>query len=233
MAQTQQVQSAIAYYVRLLVFQYQLTKAENTIAILVKQLMMDGLPDAVQNAFNVPSPGVPGAVGRQLDILGKYIGIPRNIGEATPLPYFGFVDYAGGGNENGFSNYDGSTNALGVWFLYQYQGARNTDLSDDAYSFMMALKIILNSSDGTLYSIQRFLDTLLPGFVTVTDNQDMTLTYAVSLDSPVAPAVLEPYLPRPMGVGVTISTFSTLGTAGGDTVVTDGGDSILIPGIAL
>lgn len=233
MAVSQQVQSAIAYYVRLLCFQYQLTKAESAIAILVKQLLMDGLPEAVQNAYNVPAPGVPGAVGRQLDILGKYIGIPRNIGEPTPLPYFGFVDYAGGGNENGFTNYDGTTNPLGVFFLYQYQGARNTALSDDAYAFMMALKIILNSSDGTLYSIQRFLDSLLPGFVTVIDNKDMTLTYSVSLDSPVSPVVLEPYLPRPMGVGVTISTFSTLGTAGGDTVVTDDGDSILIPGISL
>lgn len=233
MAVSAQVQSAIAYYVRLLVFQYQLPKAQNTIAILVKQVLMDGLPEAVQNAYNVPQPGVPGAQGRQLDILGKYIGIPRNIGDPTPLPFFGFVDYAGGGNENGFSNYDGTTNPLGVFFLYQYQGTMNTDLSDDSYAFMMALKIVLNSSDGTLYSIQRFLDTLLPGFVTVTDNQDMTLTYTISLDAPVSPTVIEPYLPRPMGVGVTISTFSTLGTDDGDTIVTDGGDGILVPGSAL
>lgn len=233
MAVPAQIQSAIAYYMRLLAFQYQLPKAENTIAILVKQLLMDGLPQAVQDAFKVPTTTSAGAVGKQLDVLGKYIGISRNIGEPTPLPYFGFVDYAGGGNMNGFSNYDGTTNPLGVFFLYQYQGARNTALSDDSYSFMMALKIILNSSDGTLYSIQRFLDVLLPGFVTVIDNQDMTLTYSISVNAPVSPTVLEPFLPRPMGVGINLTTFSTLGTDDGDTIVTDTGDGIKVPGSAL
>lgn len=228
MATPEQLQASVSYYVRLLAFQYGLPKAQATIAALVNQAVMDGLPDAVQNAFNVNT-----AQGAQLDVLGKYIGLPRTIGEPDPLPYFGFVDYAGGGNENGFTDYDGSVNALGVFFQYQYFGQRNTNLSDDAYSFMLALKIILNASDGTLYSIQAFLNALLPGLVTVVDNKNMTLTYNVSPGAPVSPAVLEPYLPKPMGVGVTINTFYTLGTDDGDTVVTDGGDSILIPGISV
>lgn len=222
------LQSAIAYYVRLLVYQYQLPKAQQTIAILVKQLLADGLPEAVQNAFNPAT-----AVGPQLDIVGKYVGLPRTIGDPTPLPFFGFVDYAGGGNENGLSNYDGTTNPDGVFFQYQYNGTRNTALTDDAYAFMMALKIVLNSSDGTLYSIQQFLNTLLPGLVQVVDNKNMTLTYAINVKAPVSPTVIEPYLPKPMGVGIIISTFATLGTDTGDTVVTDTGDSIYIPGVSL
>lgn len=218
----------VAYYVRLLVFQFQLSKAQATIAALVNQSVMDGLPEAVQNAFNIRT-----AVGAQLDVLGKYIGIPRTIGEATPLPYFGFVDYAGGGNPNGFSNYDGTTNPDGVVFQYQYQGQRNTALSDSSYAFMMALKIILNSSDGTLYSIQQFLNALLPGLVSVIDNQDMTLTYSVSVNAPVSPLVLKPYLPKPMGVGVDITIPYTLGTSGGDTIVTEDGDHISIPGFSV
>jgi hypothetical protein len=223
-----QLATQISYYVRLLIFQYQLPKAQATIAILIKQLMMDGLPTAVQNAFNVNT-----AVGPQLDTLGKYIGIPRNIGETTPLPFFGFVDYAGGGNENGFTDYDGSVNTEGIFYQYSYSGQQRTNLSDDSYAFMMALKIVLNSSDGTLYSIQQFLNNLLPGLVQVVDNQDMTLTYSINVKAPVSPAVIEPYLPKPMGVGIIINTFATLGTDGGDTVTTDTGDHILIPGVSL
>jgi hypothetical protein len=225
---TNQINATVAYYVRLLVFQYQLPRAQAMVAAFVNQIVANGLPSAVQEAFNVKT-----AVGDQLDVLGQYIGIPRTIGDPTPLPYFGFVDYAGGGNENGFSNYDGTTNPLAVFFNYQYQGARNTALSDNAYSFMMALKIILNSSDSTLAGIQAYLAELLPGYVTVVDNKDMTLTYSVSVNAPVSPGVLEPYLPKPMGVGINLTTFSTLGTDGGDTIVTDGGDTILIPGSAL
>lgn len=214
----------IAYYVRLLVFEYQLPKAQGTIQILANSLMMDGLPQAVQDAFSPQS-----AVGPQLDIVGKYVGLPRNIGDPTPLPYFGFVDYAGGGNMNGLSNYDGTTNPLAVFYQYQSSGQNNTSLADNAYAFMMALKIVLNSSDGTLFSIQQFLNTLLPGMVQVVDNRDMTLTYSINVNAPVSPTVIEPYLPKPMGVGITLTTFATLGTDGGDTIVTDGGDSIFIP----
>ncbi len=228
MPSTPNIAASVAYYQRLLPYQYQKSKALATIAAFVNQIVLDGLPEAVQNAFNVNQ-----AKGEQLDIVGKYVGLPRTIGDPTPLPYFGFVDYAGGGNENGFSNYDGTTNPLGVFFQYQYQGARNTALSDDAYSFMMNLKIVLNSSDGTLFTIQELLKTLLPGYVTVVDNKDMTLTYSISTNAPVSPTVIEPYLPKPMGVGIEITTFSTLGTDEGDTIVTEGGDTIMIPGSAL
>ncbi len=215
----------VAYYVRLLIFEYQLPRAQQMIASFVNQIVMNGLPETVQNAFNVKT-----AVGAQLDVLGKYIGLPRTVGDPAPLPYFGFVTYAGGGNPHGFTNYDGSTNTDAVFFEYNYQGQRNTALSDASYSFLMALKIILNSSDGTLYSIQKYLDALLPGLVTVVDNKDMTLTYSVYENAPVSPSVLRPYLPKPMGVGVNITTFSFLIADNGDKIITDSGDHIIIPG---
>ncbi len=217
--------SMVAYYVRLIVYQFQLPRAQQMIASLVNQIIMNGLPETVQNAFNVKT-----AIGAQLDVLGKYIGLPRNVGEPAALPYFGFVDYAGGGNPHGFTNYDGSTNADAVFFEYNYQGQRNTALSDSSYSFLMALKIILNSSDGTLYSIQQYLAALLPGLVTVVDNKDMTLTYSIYANAPVSPAVLKPYLPKPMGVGVNITTFALLIADNGDKIITEDGDHILIPG---
>lgn len=202
-------------YVRLLVFQYKLEKAQDTIAIYVKQILGDGFLQAIRDGFDVGT-----AVGPQLDILGKYIGLPRTIGVPVTLPFFGFVRYSGvGDNDNGFRSYSTADNSSGVFYRYGYSGTRNTALSDTSYQFMIALQIILNSSDGTLASIQRYLASLLPGAVTVTDNQDMTLTYTITGQLPVDPTVLQAYLPKPMGVGITIKT--------NDFIVTDGGDGLV------
>lgn len=65
----------INYYANLLIIEYiGKSKAYATIQAVVKMVIMDQLPLAVQNAFNMDST----AVGVQLDILGKYAGVTRN-----------------------------------------------------------------------------------------------------------------------------------------------------------
>lgn len=212
----------ISAYVKLLVFQYQLPKAQAEIAIMAKQFLMDGLILNVRDAYTPTT-----AVGPQLDVVGKYVGLPRTIGAPAPLPWFGFVSSSGGGNMNGLISTQNGFNRNVVFYRAGYQGTRNTALSDTSYAFMMALKIILNSSDGTLYSIDKYLAALLPGAVTVVDNLDMTLTYTVVGNLPVDPTTLAAYLPKPMGVGINIRTADALITEGGDFIVTDGGDEII------
>lgn len=217
------IDNLISAYVRLLVFQFQLPKAKAEVAIMVKQFLIDGLPLAVRDAYDPAT-----AVGPQLDVIGKYVGLPRNIGAPAALPFFGFVRYSGvGNNNNGFRSYNTGQNSAGVFYLYAYHGTQNTALSDTSYSFMIALQIILNSSDGTLYSIQRYLAALLPGIVTVVDNKDMTLTYTITGTPPVDPTVLAAYLPKPMGVGINVNTNDFIITDGGDFIVTDGGDKLV------
>lgn len=220
-----QLDQMIAYYVSRLIYQYRKPKAQAETAIIVKQLLIDGLPMGLADAFNPNT-----AVGKQLDIIGKYVGIPRTIGDPAPAPFFGFVDYVGANpqNMNGVNDYLASLNPNVLFYDYTYSGTRNTALTDSAYAFMIALKIILNSNDGTLYGIQQYLKSVLPGFVTVTDNKDMTMTYTVSTAAPVAPGVLQPYLPKPMGVGVNIVLLARLITDGGDEIVTDTGDHIVV-----
>lgn len=217
------IDNLVAAYVRLLVFQYQLPKAKAQMAIFIKQLLVDGLPLAVRDAYSPNS-----AVGPQLDVVGKYVGLPRTIGLPAALPFFGFVRYSGAGNNyNGFRSYNTGANSAGVFYLYGYHGTRNTALSDTSYAFMIALQIILNSSDGTLFSIQQYLAALLPGIVTVVDNKDMTLTYTITGTPPVDPAVLAAYLPKPMGVGINVNTNDFIITDGGDFIVTDAGDKLV------
>lgn len=223
-AQTPNIDQAIAYYVGRLLFQYQKPKAQQNIAILANIGVADLLPLQVQDAYDPYK-----AVGPQLDVIGKYVGLPRNIGDAAPVPFFGFVRYDGvGDNPNGMTSYNTTDNIGVLFFRYSYQGNLNTALSDLAYAFMIAMKIVLNSNDGTLASIQQLLHDVLPDFVTIVDNADMTLTYSISVNAPVSPTVLAPYLPKPMGVSLSIKTFATIITGTGDDVVTDTGDKIIV-----
>jgi hypothetical protein len=73
------------YYADLLILQYRdRPKARAEIKSLVLPYIMDQLPLAVQNAFNISD-----AVGVQLDIIGKYVGVTRygyKFGATTLLP---------------------------------------------------------------------------------------------------------------------------------------------------
>lgn len=193
------VQDQIAQYVALLAFQYRTkSRASQTIAIYVKQVVASLLAFQLQDAFNVDT-----AVGAQLDILGKYIGLPRNVGDPIDRPYYSFSDYDGTVRPNGFTDYTNpAINAQAIWYDYNFFGTENTDLTDQAYAFMLKLKIVLNSNDGTLYSIDNLLQLFLAGVVGLTDNEDTTLTYTLSKRTPVSINVLKAYLPKPMGVGI-------------------------------
>lgn len=64
----------VSYYVNLLIMQYHnKPKARSTIAALVSPVIMDQVPQQVEDAFNLP-----GAVGVQLDTVGKYAGVTRS-----------------------------------------------------------------------------------------------------------------------------------------------------------
>lgn len=63
------------YYADLLILQYKtLPKARATIKALVKEAVSDGILLDVLDGFNIDT-----AVGKQLDILGKYIGLKRQV----------------------------------------------------------------------------------------------------------------------------------------------------------
>jgi hypothetical protein len=62
------------YYANLLIFQYiNKPKAYAMVSAQVLPVFMDQLPVAVQEAFNVNT-----AIGVQLDVIGKYVGVSRN-----------------------------------------------------------------------------------------------------------------------------------------------------------
>lgn len=65
----------LQYYSNLLITEYRgQPKAQATIQALARQALIDNLPLSIQNAFNLDS-----AIGVQLDTLGKYAGVERNV----------------------------------------------------------------------------------------------------------------------------------------------------------
>jgi hypothetical protein len=201
--------NVVSYYCDLLLLQYKWQiRARANIAIYSKQAVGDLVIQDIDDAFNINT-----AIGVQLDTLGKYVGVPRNSGPPEDLPYYGFWDYLvtvpSEQNTNGFRDYtDTAINASAVFYNYSDYGTRNTDLTDAAYRLLIQLKIILNSNNGTLASIQDYLHTFFPGLVALTDNADMTMTYTIQEGTPLPTATLEAYLPKPMGVGLNFVTMA-------------------------
>ena len=198
------LQDVVRFYQDRLILQYRgLPKASATIAILVKQAVCDYITAQLQTAFDVAT-----AVGPQLDILGKYVGVVRTIGPVASVTTYGMERYGGGGNPNGFLRYNGTTNTGVVWMRYGYSQQNVTALTDAAFRVVIQLKILLNVNDGTLATIMAYLETFFPGQITLVDNANMSLTYTVSPSVPLAISTITPFLPKPMGVGITVNSPS-------------------------
>lgn len=245
----------------------------------------EGIPEQMLTAYDLDT-----AVGSQLDVLGKYIGVSRNIGIPQVRPYFGFwasaqpdldpalyqgtwnpvtdtpalgagsigewwvvsttgtsttpipADWLSGNvilrigvstfvqyttnspNGNGFTaSANPGINAEGIFYSTAYISGQNSDLTDAEYRTVLKLKIVLNSSDGTLASIMAYLQEFFPSLIYLVDNKDMTLSYAVVSTVALSKELLEIYLPRPMGVGITVTIISPI-PGGGDTLTTEDGD---------
>ena len=218
------------YYIARLIYQYsQQPNAQMLTALMVKQALADDLTTILNTAFDIDT-----AVGPQLDIIGEYVGVKRNINPSATGTYWGFENYSNTGNTIGFRNYAGNSNTTGVWETYGTASQPATNLSDTQYRLVIKLQIILNSNDGTLASIMQYLNNLLPGYATVVDNQNMTLTYTVNQNSVISATLLSQFLPKPMGVGITVfiqSSGSIRMTSDGYTRVTsDGYTRITSPG---
>lgn len=196
-------ENLIQYYVQRLASIYRdKPRASATVALLAKQMLADGLPLDIGEAFDIDL-----AVGNQLDVIGKYVGAPRDVGVEDTRPYFGFVGYdypAGTQNPNGFVLYESlSMNAQGIWYEYGFTNQSTSQLTDYAYRQLLKLKVSTNTSNDTMEDIQNEIAAFFPGQLQVRDNQDMSMTYYFGSTFQLPLSVLQAYLPRPMGVKVT------------------------------
>ena len=157
------------------------------------------LPDAIWRSFNFNVPGAgPLATGQQLDIIGKYIGLSRNICPVVTGPSsFQMGDYndpsppgaTGAGIPatpnngsavdfpNGMLSYSGVGVNGPIFASYISQGPSVVALTDYSYYLCLLIKCYTNTMSGSLYDVMNFLElgligTPLQGMITVTDGQN-------------------------------------------------------------
>lgn len=151
------------------------------------QVRVQNLLDSMIGLFDIDN-----ATGAQLDVIGKWAGISRNIS----IPIAGV-----------FFSWDAAP-TLG-WDYGSWQDtvgqANITSLPDDAYRNMIRAKIAANKWDGTTDGAYAIWDEIFPQFtILIQDNQNMS--YAMALvggivDSLTLALLVGGYLPlRPEGV---------------------------------
>jgi len=194
----------VQYYSSLLVVQYKtLPNAQGTIAALVTQEIANQIYSQVLNGFNLDT-----AVGAQLDILASYVGAPREIfGYDPTIPYFALYSYNTVPPSNvGFASYSDVTPPVDNWLSYT-SSETTFVLTDGQLRQLIQYLIALHASNQTLVSIDLLLEAFFGNYCTLTDNQNMTITYThLTSDPNTLFGIVNELnlLPHPAGTAVTV-----------------------------
>jgi hypothetical protein len=196
----------IAYYVKLLIIQYNnKPKARATIDALIRaHVIYDIMVKIRDEGYDLEL-----AVGVQLDILGKYIGIDRVItGTAFTREYFGYAVY--GDYDFDFHGYMEYGAVVPDVQMRRYEESNQSlyTLTDAEYRIMLKLGIVRNSSNASVKQIDDILDDLFGSEVYFTDRQNMTVvSYLIGekYRRIFQIAKSSGLLPNPAGVGVVTS----------------------------
>lgn len=138
------------YYANLLIVQYNgLPKASNTIKLLVDLMYANMLLMQIRDAFDWRT-----AVGKQLDIIGQWVGINRKYNGSLywGKKYLAYPEYPllypdvdTSSTQHGYSNYSTFTTDLGGQITYANAGFVEQSLNDNDFRFIIGLKIIQNN----------------------------------------------------------------------------------------
>lgn len=196
----------VAFYQNLLIVQYtRLPNASGTIEALSQQVVANMIYTQVQNAFDLQT-----AIGQQIDILGTYVGARRflaNFSSTNTFMAFPFYADAGAGSVVGFAEYTDVNPPVGYWRLYTTIDVSLT-LTDGQMRDLTKYLIAVHASDTTNASIDNILFAFFTTYVTLTDNEDMTLTYTHdATNDPFQLFAIVQYmnaLPKPAGVLVNV-----------------------------
>jgi len=136
-----------------------------------------GFIDSLDAAFDLDN-----AIGAQLDVLGRIVGIGRSVPGIIPKVYFGFdinpID-------KGFSSKFDPMRIGGPFYSKFSSAFTDLQLGDSDYRFFIRVKAALNRAAGYVssdqyISIQDVVLSAFDGRAYVIDNLDMTLTLYVS-----------------------------------------------------
>ncbi len=210
----EELNNIIKNYVDLIILQYaDKPNAAQQIEDYVDGLLSDGLLFKLRDAFDVET-----AIGKQLDIIGKYVGVDRN-GEQFAVDF----------DQNLFSTVDTTADltpaAFGTVSEVQFpvidshilnndDFSTSTILDDDNYRFVIKLKIIQNNINHSESAIDSAVNEVFQGllFPSGVDGK-MFMTYIADQEilSAVRIAFNKDVLPRPTAVGLPYIVAKPIG----------------------
>lgn len=199
------LQQIIDYYADLIILQYNgKPKAKATIELIAQQLLCDGVMFDVRDGFDVET-----AVGKQLDMLGKIVGVDRYyLGQVGFIDNtFGFTDYdESDDGQQGFSDYSDYDTKVGTMLQYIDVVSSSQMLSDEDFRLLLKLKIVCNNINYSQKSIDAALFDKFGTDLILSTMNDMNITYFAN---PALGAILDvliekDLLPRPMTIGINV-----------------------------
>lgn len=234
MASKELVQNLVDYYVNLLIIQYNIApKAQATIRILAETMLASGIYFDVENAYNIiPIPSdfwdsnedwddggtwdqseVGIAVGNQLDIIGKYVGVSRFYPGIELDNYFSLIEYdeitmpPSSPPRFGFETYAtfGEFNYNGTLVYDDIVTIQNA-LSDADFLTMIQLAIITNNMNFSYGNIDSALYTIFQDTIRAESIGNMQMFYFIAgpFTALIKAIIFQNLFPVPMGVGMGI-----------------------------
>ena len=207
------MEELLKYYANLLIVQYNgKPKAKATIEMLTK--IIYGVVDTplflqIQNAFDWKT-----AVGNQLDIIGKWIGVSKTYQgllywDKTFLSYPSWNDLTPIDNtdnlQHGYSDYSTFDTDIGGTLTYNELGFVEQELDYEQFRTVIGLKIIKNSITLTAKNIDDAIWEYFDGLVYTTwEAMKITYHYPNSLNTVMTVCKYKKVLPAPIGVSIDL-----------------------------
>lgn len=213
MADAQTLQDLINYYTNCLIIQYNgQPKAQATIKLMAETLLANGVMLDVRDGYNLDT-----AIGKQLDILGKYENIDRFYSAFDPVNYFSLETYTEAPPTTppryGFTDYAHyATDPPAGCILYSEIVSINNQLVDSAFRILIYLRIIQNYSDYGGGDIDSRLYALFGNSIRMEDMGNMRMVFFIDNTQQIAlvEAIIgKKVFPRPMTVlGLVVSEIT-------------------------
>lgn len=209
----QELENVKNWIKNLLIVQYRQAKKNRAlIDVLVEVIFAKLLPQQIRDlCLNVDE-----SVGKQLDVVGKWVGIDRfyNAIDIWKHPYVSFISYSQFADssllnpmQGGFSSYTTFADNDGGFLMYkQWQDTRTAvnKLGDDIFRQLIKLKIIKNSINHTQKNIDKAIYEWSNGHVYTTWNiMEVVYHYDTDYKNIMTIAEYKDILPSPTGCKIT------------------------------
>lgn len=195
------------YFTNLLILQYKnKPKAKATIEALVDIAFYGNggiFPIILQNAYDLDN-----ALGKQLDIIGKYLGYDRML----PIPldnYFKYDDYNEVETSKGYSDYSQERNTY-PYAEYRYDNYSYSPIQDDIYRKILKMISVLKTKSLSLGNIDEVLKDIFENKIYVVEKDKEIEYHIVSTELPLLDnqtkldIFFKKYFPKPMGCVITV-----------------------------